>query len=54
LSEQQLDAFLADGFTKEQVLEVVAKVAASTIINYGGTIANPPLEDPFRQYAWQG
>jgi hypothetical protein len=22
--------------------------------NYAGTIANPPLEDSFRQYAWQG
>ena len=54
LSGQQLDAFLAAGFTKEQVLEVIAIVAASTITNYAGTIANPPLEDPFRQYAWQG
>ena len=54
LSEQELDTFIAAGFTKEQVLEVVAIVAASTITNYAGTIANPPLEDPFRQYAWQG
>jgi AhpD family alkylhydroperoxidase len=54
LSEQELDAFLAAGFTKEQVLEVIAIVAASTITNYAATIANPPLEDPFRQFAWQG
>ncbi|MBO0798581.1 MAG: carboxymuconolactone decarboxylase family protein [Blastocatellia bacterium] len=54
LSEQELDSFIAAGFTKEQVLEVIAIVAASTITNYAGTIANPPLEDPFRQYAWQG
>jgi len=54
LSEQELDAFLAAGFTKEQVLEVVAIVAASTITNYAGTITNPPLEEPFREYAWQG
>jgi alkylhydroperoxidase family enzyme len=54
LSEQELDAFLAAGFTKEQVLEVIAIVAASTITNYAGTIANPPLEDPFRQHAWRG
>jgi AhpD family alkylhydroperoxidase len=54
LSEQELNEFLAAGFTKEQVLEVIAIVAASTITNYAGTIANPPLEDPFRQYAWQG
>lgn len=54
LSEHELEAFLAAGFTKEQVLEVVAIVAASTITNYAGTIANPPLEAPFRQHAWQG
>jgi alkylhydroperoxidase family enzyme len=54
LSEQELDAFLAAGFTKEQILEVIAIVAASTITNYAGTIANPPLEDQFQQFAWQG
>jgi alkylhydroperoxidase family enzyme len=54
LSDQELDSFIAAGFTKEQVLEVIAIVAASTITNYAGTIANPPLEDPFRQHAWRG
>ena len=53
LSQRELDAFLSVGFAEEQVLEVIAIVAASTITNYAGTIANPPLEDPFRQYAWQ-
>lgn len=54
LSEKELNSFIAAGFTKEQVLEVIAIVAASTITNYAGTITNPPLEDPFRQHAWQG
>jgi alkylhydroperoxidase family enzyme len=54
LSEQDLDSFVAAGFTKEQVLEVIAIVAASTITNYAGTITNPPLEDAFRQHVWQG
>jgi alkylhydroperoxidase family enzyme len=54
LSEQELDAFLAADFTKEQILEVIAVVAASTITNYAGTIANPPLEDHFQQFAWRG
>ncbi|MGC2404070.1 MAG: carboxymuconolactone decarboxylase family protein, partial [Acidobacteriaceae bacterium] len=53
VSDQELDAFLSAGFTKEQVLEVVTIVAASTITNYTGTIANPPLDETFRQYAWQ-
>ena len=54
LREQEIDSFIGAGFTKEQVLEVIAIVAASTITNYSGTIMNPPLEDPFRQHAWQG
>ena len=54
LSEQELDSFVAAGFTKEQVLEVIAIVAASTITNYAGTITNPPLEDPFGRHAWKG
>jgi alkylhydroperoxidase family enzyme len=53
VSDQELDAFLAAGFTKEQILEVIAIVAASTITNYTGTVANPPLEEPFREYAWR-
>ena len=53
-SEQELDSFLEAGFSREQVLEVIGIVAASTITNYAGTIADPPLDDPFRQYAWRG
>jgi AhpD family alkylhydroperoxidase len=53
LNDQELDSFIAAGFTKEQVLEVIAIVAASTITNYSGTIANPPLDAPFQQYAWR-
>jgi AhpD family alkylhydroperoxidase len=53
LSEQELDSFLSAGFTKEQIFEVIAIVAASTITNYAGTIGNPPLDEPFRPYAWQ-
>jgi AhpD family alkylhydroperoxidase len=54
LSEQELDSFVSAGITKEQVLEVITVVAASTITNYAGNVANPALEDQFQQYAWQG
>jgi alkylhydroperoxidase family enzyme len=54
MREQELDAFIAAGFTAEQILEVIAIVAASTITNYAGTIANPPLEVQFQQFAWRG
>jgi alkylhydroperoxidase family enzyme len=54
LSEQEFAAFLDAGFTTEQIMEVIAIVAASTITNYAGTIADPPLEDAFQQFAWRG
>lgn len=53
LSDQEFDSFIAAGFTQEQVLEVIAIVAASTITNYFATIANPPLDDPFKPHAWR-
>jgi hypothetical protein len=34
------------------VLEVIAVVAASTITNYTGSVANPPLDAPFQAYMW--
>jgi alkylhydroperoxidase family enzyme len=52
LSEAELEAFLAAGFSQEQVLEVIAVVAASTITNYVGNVAQPPLEEAFHEYRW--
>jgi hypothetical protein len=31
---------------------VIAAVAASTITNYTGSIAKPPLDAPFEEHAW--
>lgn len=44
--------FLDAGFTREHILEVIAAVAASTITNYTGSVANPPLEEAFQAHAW--
>lgn len=53
LADSDLQAFLAAGFTPEQALEVITVVAASTITNYVGNVAQPPLETAFQQHAWQ-
>lgn len=45
-------AFLDAGFAQEQLLEVIAIVAASTLTNYAASIAQPPLEEAFRAHAW--
>lgn len=52
VEEASLQAFLDAGFKKEQILEVVCIVAASTITNYAGTITQPALDEPFKAQVW--
>ena len=47
-----LDAFRAAGFGDEQVLEILAVLAASTMTNYASNIAEPALEEMFQTHAW--
>jgi len=53
VGDDDLDAFVAAGFRREQALELLAVTAASTITNYAGTMARPPLEDFLRPHAWR-
>jgi alkylhydroperoxidase family enzyme len=52
ISDHDRDAFLAAGFGKDHLLEVIAAVAASTITNYTANVTNPPLEAPFQAHVW--
>ncbi|WP_090805802.1 carboxymuconolactone decarboxylase family protein [Paraburkholderia tuberum] len=52
LDDEDRQRFLAAGFSAEQILEVVAAVAASTITNYTGSVTEPPLEAQFAEFAW--
>lgn len=52
LDERDVSAFLEAGFRRDQVLEVLAVTAASTITNYVGSIVQPPLEAQFQVHAW--
>jgi alkylhydroperoxidase family enzyme len=54
LDDEDVNRFLAAGFSKENLLEVIAAVAASTITNYTGSITKPPLDRPFQEHAWAG
>jgi alkylhydroperoxidase family enzyme len=54
LDDEDIDRFLAAGFGKDHLLEVIAAVAASTITNYTGSITKPPVDAPFQAHAWQG
>jgi len=52
LAESDQGRFLEAGFSSEQILEVIAVVAASTITNYTGSVTRPALETPFEGFAW--
>jgi AhpD family alkylhydroperoxidase len=47
-----LRAFEQAGFSRGQLLEVIAGIAVSTMANYTGNVARPPLEEPFRGQSW--
>lgn len=52
LDDQDTDRFVAAGFGKDQLLEVIAVVAASTITNYTGSVTKPPVEVAFQPHMW--
>ncbi|WP_144141329.1 carboxymuconolactone decarboxylase family protein [Paraburkholderia sp. BCC1884] len=52
LGDEDVSRFVDAGFRRDQVLEVLAVAAASTITNYVGSIAQPPLEAQFQVHAW--
>lgn len=54
LDDEEIERFLAAGFYKDLVLEVITIVAASTITNYTGSVTNPPLEAGLQAHAWNG
>jgi alkylhydroperoxidase family enzyme len=52
LDESDTAAFLAAGFDRNQILEVITGVAISAMTNYAAGAADLPLEDQLHAYAW--
>ena len=46
------DDLLAAGYTAEQALEVVTRVAYTTIANPAAGVAGTPVDAAFEGYAW--
>jgi uncharacterized peroxidase-related enzyme len=49
---EQVEAFLAAGYTKETVLEVIVGTSLKVLSNYSTHIVEPPLDAPFTAVAW--
>lgn len=53
LTETDITSFTDAGFSRDQVLEVLAGIAVSTMANFAGNITHPILEAPFKAQEWQ-
>ena len=47
-----LEEFLAAGYSKQQVLEVILGVAMKTLSNYANHLMSTPLDDAFKPEVW--
>jgi len=47
-----LDAFLAAGYTKSNLLEVIVGTSLKVLSNYTNHIAQTPVDDAFQANAW--
>lgn len=52
VNDREIEEFLAAGYTKQQVLEVILGIAVKIIHNYSNHIAKTPLDKAFQAYAW--
>ncbi|MEH6787337.1 MAG: carboxymuconolactone decarboxylase family protein [Paracoccus sp. (in: a-proteobacteria)] len=52
LGEEQVQAFLEAGYTKRQILEVVLGVAQKVMSNYTNHLAQTPVDEPMKAFAW--
>jgi len=51
-TEDEVSAFLASGFSRAQVLEVIVGVSFKTLSNYTNHIADTPLDEAFEAATW--
>lgn len=54
VNDADLEAFLAAGYTKRHVLDIIAAVALKTLTNYTNHLADTEVDEAFAPFAWQG
>lgn len=53
VSPEALETFLAAGFTKQNVLEIIVAISHKVISNYANHIVTTPVDPAFEKFAWQ-
>ncbi len=51
-SPEDLAAFLAAGFTKQNVLEIIVAISHKVLSNYTNHIVATPVDDVFKRFTW--
>ncbi|MEK7264962.1 MAG: carboxymuconolactone decarboxylase family protein [Pseudomonadota bacterium] len=52
VTDADIDAFLAAGFTKRNLLDVILGVSQKVMSNYVNHIAETPIDAPFKAFDW--
>lgn len=52
VSASDIEAFIAAGYTKAHVLEVVVGTALKVLSNYSNHFTSAPVDAPFQAFAW--
>lgn len=52
VTQEEVDAFLAAGYTEANILDVILGTGLKTMSNYTNHIAETPLDDVFQANAW--
>jgi AhpD family alkylhydroperoxidase len=52
VDNREVEAFLAAGFTKQNVLDVLLGVSHKVLSNYANHLAETPVDAPFAQFHW--
>lgn len=53
VDDATLNSFLEAGFSRRQILDVIAAVTLKTLTNYVNHIADTPVDEAFQPQAWQ-
>jgi uncharacterized peroxidase-related enzyme len=52
IMDDELEQFLAAGYTRAQVLDVIIGICVKTFSNIANNVINTPLDDEFTNYTW--
>ncbi len=54
VSTETVGTFLSAGFSRENIFEIIAIIAQKVITNYTNHIVEPPLDEKYQAYKWEG